>query len=131
MTGGCFSKSIDEDTFTLAGAERLADDISNFWLDRGFKVRLWVERSTMPVASTSRRVQDRRHWVVRSELKNGLPRPVNPIVDLLIQICRDRQPPEQERAIAQAQKLGLIDDDEKAVLWGLYTLNPREEAVWS
>lgn len=120
---------IEEDSFTLTGAERLADQISEHWHAQGFRIRVWVERSAMPVTSTARRVQDRRQWVVRSDLKNGLPRPANPIVDLIIDLCRGQKVFDQERSIEKAHQLELISDDERQILCGLYTLKSGDGAA--
>ncbi len=129
MFGSDVPEPPEVDSFTLIGAECLADQIFEYWSAQGFRIRVWVERSAMPITSTARRVQDRRQWVVRSDLKNGLPRPANPIVDLIIDLCRDRRVFDQERSIEKAHQLELISDDERQILCGLYTLNSSDGAA--
>jgi hypothetical protein len=54
------------DTFTLEGAEMLADKIRRYWSKRGHTVDTWLEKSYDTIAK-------RTIYFVRSDLVNGMP----------------------------------------------------------
>ena len=80
----------------------------------------------MPPESTARSVTERRQWVVRSDLVNGLPRPQNPILDFIVSLCRERPASDQEQIIQCANQFGLITEGETFVLKGLHTLTTND-----
>jgi hypothetical protein len=55
------------DTFTLEGAEMLADKIRRYWSKRGHTVETWLEKSYDTIAK-------RTIYFVRSDLVDGMPR---------------------------------------------------------
>jgi hypothetical protein len=55
------------DTFTLEGAEMLADKIRRYWSKRGHTVETWLEKFSDKIAK-------RPIYFVRSDLVDGLPR---------------------------------------------------------
>jgi len=56
------------DTFTHAGAMRLATKIHDYWGSRGYQVKTWIEEGGW--FNTLRN----QAYFVRSDLINGLPR---------------------------------------------------------
>lgn len=50
---------------TRPEAERQAERIREYWLKRGHAVTVWVKNA---------KALDRHTWVVRSDMRNGLPR---------------------------------------------------------
>lgn len=57
------------DTFSEAGAKQVKQRIEAYWGARGYKVQVFVEKKGF--VPTLRGA----HWVVRSNLVDGLPRP--------------------------------------------------------
>lgn len=57
-----------KDTFSEAGAKEVKKRIEDYWADRGHKVQVFIEKKGF--VPTLRGA----HWVVRSNLVDGLPR---------------------------------------------------------
>lgn len=57
------------DTFTKAGAERLADKIRAYWRKRGRRVEVWVE----PTGIYLNALRTAQWFVVKSNMRNGMP----------------------------------------------------------
>ena len=58
-----------KDTFSEEGAKQVKERIEAYWAARGHKVQVFIEKKGF--VPTLRGV----HWVVRSDLVNGMPRP--------------------------------------------------------
>lgn len=58
------------DTFSEKGAREVKAQIEDYWRQRGYEVQVYIEKKGF--VPTLRGA----HWVVRSDLVDGLPRPL-------------------------------------------------------
>lgn len=58
-----------KDTFSEEGAKQVKDQIEEYWSARGYEVQVYIEKKGF--VPTLRGA----HWVVRSDLVDGMPRP--------------------------------------------------------
>lgn len=69
MVAQVYWDSWQKDTFSEEGAKQVKERIEAYWDARGYKVQVFIEKKGF--VPTLRGA----HWVVRSDLVDGLPRP--------------------------------------------------------